>query len=107
MNSNALPAQFHDLEPFLGWALPSERERVLRRLAVPVEEVKVFYDALWQRMDDIIGYLNQFPYDAIPEDGRRLRDMALSLVEVSGLVEMYKNMANLSMVEASRFLAEE
>ena len=56
-----------------------------------------------KRLEDIIVYLNQYPYAEMPEDAQRLCDMALSLVEVSNLVEMYKNLDLMNMVDADRF----
>lgn len=104
MSHAALPAGFHDLERYLAWALPSERERMTKRVETPMDEIIAFHGAMSQRLEEIIHYLNQFPYAALAPDARLLCDMALSLVEVSSLVEMYKDPANLYMVEASRFV---
>ena len=107
MTGNALPEPFCDLEPYLAWSLPTERERMVRRLATPMDEVIDFHGEMSKRLEDIIVYLNQYPYAEMPEDARRLCDMALSLVEVCNLVEMYKNPDALNMVDAERFLPYE
>lgn len=99
-----LPEGFRDLEPYLGWALATERERMAKRVASPMDEIIEFHGAMSQRMEEIIVYLNQFPYADLAPDARLLSEMALSLVEVSSLVEMYKDPANLYMVDADRFV---
>ena len=104
MTPEVLPAAFRELERYLGWALPSERERMAKRVASPMKEIIEFHSAMSKRLEEIIDYLNQFPYAELGPDARLLCDMALSLVEVSSLVEMYKDPANLYMVEASRFV---
>ncbi len=107
MSTNLLPQTFRELEPYLDWALPTERERVAKRVASPMHEITEFHAAITRRLEEIIVYLNQYPYAELPPDGRRLCDMALSLVEVFPLVEMYKDPANLYMIEASRFVSYE
>lgn len=107
MNAPLLPPGFSELEAWIAWALPTERERMEKRVASPMDEIIAFHGAMSARVEEAITYLNQFPYAALAPDARRLCDLALSLVEVSSLVEMYKDPANLYMVEASRFVAIE
>ena len=75
------------------------------RVILAIGRSIAFHGAISARLEAIIVYLNQYAYDGMPEDGQRLCDMALSLVEVSNLVEMYKNPAVLNMVDAERFVA--
>jgi hypothetical protein len=105
MSSSVLPAAFRDLEPYLDWSLPTERERIAKRIATPMNEIIEFHDVLLSRLESIIEYLNQYSYDNMPDDGQRLCDMALAHVEISNLVEMYKNPAVLNMMDAERFEA--
>lgn len=107
MSGNALPGSFRDLEPYLAWSLPSERERIAKRISTPMQEIIEFHTEISGRLEEIIIYLNQYPYAEMPEDGQRLCDMALSLVEISNLVEMYKNPAVLNMIEPERFVPYE
>ena len=100
----ALPESFHGLEAYLEWSLPTERERIAKRVSTSMNEIIDFHAAMSERMEEIIEYLNQYHYAEMPEDAQRLCDMALSLVEVCNLVEMYKNPAVLNMVEAERFI---
>ena len=104
MNPEVLPAGFRELERYLAWALPTERERMAKRVASPMDEILEFHGAMSKHLEEIIDYLNKFPYSELSQDARLLCDMALSLVEVASLVEMYKDPANLYMVEASRFV---
>jgi len=104
MTTAALPAGFGELATYLTWALPTEAERMAKRVGSSLEEINTFYQAIFPRMEEIITYLNQYPYVDMPPDARTLSDMALSLVEIAALVEMYKDPANLYMVEAHRFV---
>lgn len=99
-----LPEPFRDLEPYLAWALPTERERIARRVATPMDEIIEFHGVLSKRLEEIVGYLNQYPYSEMPPDAQSLCDLALSLVEVCMLVEMYKDPDKLKMVDADRFV---
>ena len=81
------PKDFADLEPLRAWSLSLETERMRKRLASSEEELRGFYDALQPRMDDVYQYLNRFPLDAMPEDARRLFDLAKSLMEIANTVE--------------------
>jgi len=105
MSKHALPKGFRNLEHFLDWSLGTETERIAKRVATPMDEIIDFHAAMSQQLEEIIVFLNQYPYDDLPENGQRLCDMALSLVEVAPLVEMYKDPANLNMVDPDRFVA--
>ena len=83
----SFPEAFADLEPYRDWVLPTEAERIRRRSSCSDAELQAFYDAMLPRMDDVAGYLNRFPLDGMPEDARRLFDLAKALMEVSLTVE--------------------
>ena len=85
-----LPAEFADLEPFVDWALASERERYAKRLSSTMAELQAFYDATLPRLDDAAGYLEQFPLDALPEDAARLLRLCYSLINASFPVEAWR-----------------
>jgi hypothetical protein len=85
-----LPAEFHDLTPFLDWALGTEKERTAKRMASSMEEIRAFYDSMLARMDAIVNYLKRFPAEDIPPEARTLLHLSLSLIEVSNAVELYK-----------------
>jgi hypothetical protein len=102
-----LPPEFADLECFADWALPQERARKAKRIASAMDEILAFHGAMSARLEDIILYLNRFPYDALPPPARRLCDMSLSLVEVSNLVELYKGPDVMDAMEPARFVPHE
>ena len=83
----ALPELFHELEAYLEWSLPTERERIAKRVSSPMDEIIDFHAATSARLEEIIEYLNQYHYAEMPEAAQRLCDMALSHVEVCNLVE--------------------
>lgn len=84
------PAQFSALEPFAGWALPTERERYDKRVASTMEELQSFYDAAFAHFQDALTYLDQFPLDAMPDDARHLTWLYCALVTVSFPVEVWR-----------------
>lgn len=87
---STLPADFADLEPFAGWALPTERARYAKRLASAMDELQAFYDAAFPRLDDALAYLDGFALDALPEDATRLMWLFSALVTVSFPVEVWR-----------------
>jgi hypothetical protein len=84
---NAFPPEFADLERFRDWALPTEAERLRRRTERPDDELRALYEAMLPRMDDVVRHLNAFPLDGLPDDVRRLYDLAKSMMEISIPVE--------------------
>jgi hypothetical protein len=85
-----LPADFADLEPYAGWALPTERERYAKRIVGPMDALQAFYDAAFPRLEDAMAYLDQFDLDAMPEDAKRLLWLFCALVTVSFPVEVWR-----------------
>ncbi len=84
-----LPAGFEDLAPFVDWCGARERERVEKREASDMDEIRAFYDAVFPRLEAIVAHLDKLGLDALPAPSARLLAMSLSLVEVSNLVERY------------------
>jgi hypothetical protein len=107
MKNQTLPEAFGDLEPYLAWSLPTEIERRKQRLSSSMDEIQAFYQAMFARLEDIINYLNQYPYTEMPEDAQRLCDLGLSHVEISNLVEMYKRPENMNFMDLERFVPHE
>ena len=88
---SSLPKEFADLEPYIGWALPTEPERYAKRLASTMPEMQEFYDAAFPRYDDALAYLEHFPYDdSMPEPAKRLLWLYCALVTVSFPVEAWR-----------------
>ncbi|WP_214370227.1 hypothetical protein [Pseudonocardia sp. H11422] len=85
----ALPNGFEDLARFRDWMVPTDRERVERRLSVPFVEVKAFYDEILPELDRILPYLQTRPPTDMSQEDANLLNLALSLVEVANAVEIY------------------
>ncbi|OBI35588.1 hypothetical protein A5709_18065 [Mycobacterium sp. E1386] len=90
MATSLLPAEFADLEPFLGWDLATEPERYAKRLNSTMAEMQAFYDAAFPRLNDVIAYCDKYPLDDLPEDAKALMHMMQSLVTVSFPIEAWK-----------------
>ena len=89
MTDPGLPKAFANLEPFLDWALESEHERTDRRVTSSMDDIRAFYDAMMSRIDEVLDDLDRNWGEDIPDAERRLYLLALSLVEVSTLVELH------------------
>jgi hypothetical protein len=91
MSDALLPPEFADLEPWAAtWCLATERERWERRLASPMAELQVFYDAVFPRAEEAMAWCDRFPLDDMPADAQRLFQLLHSLLMVSYAVEVWK-----------------
>lgn len=85
-----LPEEFRDLQRFAGeWALATEPERIRKRYASTLKEMKEFYDVMRTRAEAALEHLNRFPLDRLPEPERQLLCMIFSFVEISLSVEVF------------------
>ena len=90
MSATKLPAEFSDLEPFAAtWCLATESERFAQRLAVPMDEMQAFYDAITPRYEEAMAYCDKFPLDDMPEDAVNLMHLLYSMIMVSFPVECW------------------
>ncbi len=103
MSTQTLPAEFTDLEPFISWALATERERTSQRLASSMDDIQAFYDHMSARVEAVMAYLNALPLDTLPPEAERLFQMSLSLMEVANAVEMFHNPAVINGFDVTRF----
>ena len=88
--SALLPPEFADLEPFAHeWCLPTEQQRYSTRLASTMEEMQALYDAVVPRAEDCMAYLEQRPFDALPEDATNLLHLLYSMIQVSFPAEVW------------------
>jgi hypothetical protein len=87
---DALPTEFADLEPFADWALEHEAERYAKRLSSSMDDLQALYDAAFPRLEDALSYLEQFEFNALPDDAMRLLWLCYSLVNVSFPVEVWR-----------------
>jgi len=89
MNDIALPAKFAELSPFVAdWALETEKERHDKLIATSIDDLKVFYDAMLPRMEEIILYLNGFPLDDMPPSEQLLMDLSMTFMESAHPIDL-------------------
>lgn len=86
-----LPAAFAELECFIDFALPTEKERYLKRLSTSMEELAEFYNAVLARAEEARDYLDKFELDAdvMPLEAQRLLWMLFSLISAYYAVEVF------------------
>ena len=83
-NSNALPAQFAKLSPWVSeWALHSEEARYLKLHAVTFDQLKAFYDAMLPEMDAIMLFLKTQPVEGMALDADNLYRLAMTFAETA------------------------
>ncbi len=82
MVEQKLPAQFAALEPFLDWALATERERTARRRTIGMAAIREFYATILPRLDEILKYLEGFAPENVPTEVNRLFLLTLSLAKL-------------------------
>ncbi len=83
------PAQFAALEPYAGWALPSEADRYEKRLASTMPELRAFYDVAMSLLENNAEYLKAVSLDGISDEDRNLLWALAALVTVSFPVEAW------------------
>ena len=88
--TTAFPAQFADLEPFAGWALPTERERWALRMSSSMDDMQAFYDVAMERLDEVMDFIDQHPIDNLPAEAQRLMHLYCALVMVSFPIEAWR-----------------
>ncbi|QYY33949.1 hypothetical protein K2O51_34715 (plasmid) [Cupriavidus pinatubonensis] len=92
MNAAGLPDGFQDLESFLDqWNVSTSHERWVQRAATPYPEIIAFYDAMLERADAAVAFLDQFPIDDMPAPAQNLFRLMLSMCHASIAVEMHQS----------------
>lgn len=104
MSEQQLPEPFHDLAPYLAWALPTERERSAKRYTSTMADIRAFYDAMIGRMMEVLPYLAQFAPDNVPTDVQRLFYLTLSLAEIAPAVENFGQPSVVEGYDNTRFV---
>ncbi|MFV0315410.1 MAG: hypothetical protein ACK5O2_00415 [Microthrixaceae bacterium] len=87
---STFPTEFADLEPFAPWALRTEAERYAKRLSSSMEEMQVFYDAAFPRLDRIMDHIDRHDFESLPEPELNLLWLSYSLVNVSFPIEVWR-----------------
>lgn len=102
--SRSFPAEFEDLEPFAGWAEPTESGRFKHRRAASLADSERFYNAMMERAPDALAYLDGFPLAELDEEQGRLMSLCLGLTECAITVEMYRDPAPKYLFPIDRFV---
>ncbi len=100
-----LPPRFRDLEPYLEWSLPTERQRSAKRQASTMPEISAFYAAMLPRLEAILSLLAQYRPDAAPDEVQHLSDLALALAEIAPAVENFGQPKVIDGYDVDRFVA--
>ena len=87
--SVALPEGFEHLAHLSDWIVSTDHERVHRRVELPFEQLKQFYDDLLPHFASVLRYLEGRPATGVSEADANLVNLALAMVEVSNPVEIY------------------
>ncbi len=88
-----LPPGFSDLEPFVAyWARKTTNERWDQRSRAPMADITAFYDAMYDRAEDAIAWLDaNYPIgQAMSPEAERLAELLLGLGHVAIAVEMHR-----------------
>jgi len=87
---NLLPEGFGDLEKFVGyWAVKGINERRFQRCNAHFNDIKQFYNSMYEKADEAMNYLSQFDLSDMPEKEERLLQLVLALVQASMAVEIH------------------
>lgn len=100
-----LPAQFSELEPYLGWALPGDEERARRRMASTVEEITAMYQAVLPHFPAIMAHLGTVDPRTMSDEDRSLLCLVVAFVESADSVEYYAPTGLLGPDDLLRFKA--
>lgn len=85
-----LPPGFEDLVPFVDyWAGETTQERIHARATASMETIRAFYDAMTERAEAALQYVEQFPLNQMPEDAARLYRLVLALGQAHVAVEIH------------------
>jgi hypothetical protein len=85
------PKEFADLEDVgRPWSIGSDEKRRRKQLGSSIEDMQVFYDAVFPRAHEILAYCDRFDMRHAPRGVRALMNMLYSLIVVSFPVEAWK-----------------
>lgn len=92
MSGAAIPAELTLLTALLGhWALPTEQQRIARRLASSAQDLAKFHDTVLPHLNGLIKILNGYPLDAIPEALKPYGHLALMMAEIDMAVSRFRS----------------
>jgi len=89
MTQTRLPAPFCALEPFVAdWALETEEQRLKKLVATSIDDLRVFYEAIFGLAAEIRDYLCERRLDALTSQEKTLLFLLLTFIEVAHPIEL-------------------
>lgn len=105
MAHRPLPPKFARLQALADvWSLPTERERHLRRLTTPIEELDSVYATLLAEIETILTYLNTKDVDALSAEDNNLMLLSFSLAEIAPAVQIFRMPGNPDGFDTARII---
>ncbi len=105
-----LPAPFAVLESWPAWRLPTETERIARRVSLQFPEIKAFADVMLPHVEEICAHIDAHQAEDGSYDAQTLNlfHLLLSLAEVAPAIESYDpEVVVIDGYETRRFMPEE
>ncbi|GAA2558431.1 hypothetical protein [Mycolicibacterium diernhoferi] len=104
MSTDLLPPGFETLEHFVdGWVFDNADDRLKRRLTSSEDERVAFFNAVKDRLQDGLTYLDKKPFAEFDDDENRLMQLFLSFAHIALAVEVQGD-AEPKHAEGARFM---
>ena len=86
-----LPTGFEKLEQYVSnWALPTEKDRMMKRVGSTMEEIRPFYDEVMPLMEQIGAYFTKKPVsERLSAEEENLFRLGCAYMEVSRCFEAW------------------
>ncbi len=85
-----LPAGFEGLSRFVPyWAGDTTNDRVAARSMASMEQIREFYDAIVDRADEALRYLDEMGIDNLTPDAGRLAKLVLAMGQAAVAIEVH------------------
>ncbi|MEU5755876.1 hypothetical protein [Streptomyces sp. NPDC047829] len=88
--TSAFPEGFEALDPFVDWAIPTEKARYAKRVSSTMDELDAFYDVAFPLLKNGTERLEKTSMEDISEPDTRLLWLFCSLVTVAFSVEAWR-----------------
>lgn len=89
--ATGFPAPFADLSRFAAFALPTEAQRLQKRLGSSMDDLTDLYQTLLGRMEALVEHLGQWDVDRLPDEQLPLLWLGLMFMEAAVAVELFKD----------------
>ena len=87
----SLPPQFSELSRFVGkWDLPDHNTRYDMRLSTSMEELKEFFSAVLDVVEQVKAYLDERPFADYSDEDKRLARLMFAFGVVGPAVEIFR-----------------